>query len=100
MTGLPISAGLPVRGGASRPGVLRFAVTGAIVSTIFFILCWVAALLPIGPGPHMYLQLFTDADIGTGVALAQGLCWSVVFGALVGGLIALVYNLLGSLDRR
>lgn len=80
-------------------GVLRLAFTGAIATGIFFILCWVGVLLPIGPATHMYIQLFTNADMGSGLALAQGLCWSIVFGLIMGTLIALVYNALSWIDR-
>jgi hypothetical protein len=33
------------------------------------------------------------------VALAQGLGWSAAFGFVAGGLLALVYNLLGKVGR-
>lgn len=100
MTESHIAAESAVQGGVTRLSVIRLAVIGAIVSSLFFLLCWVAALVPIGSGPHRYLRLFTNADISSGAALAQGLCWSIVFGALVGGLIALVSNMLGSFGRR
>ncbi|HEX6742245.1 MAG TPA: hypothetical protein VF079_10700 [Sphingomicrobium sp.] len=82
-------------------GVLRLSLTGAIVAGLFYALCWVGRLvLPIGPASHMYLQLFTSADLSSGMALAQGLCWSVVFGLLIGALGAFVYNWLGALERK
>lgn len=79
--------------------VLRLALTGAIAAGIFFVLCWLGVLLPIGPATHMYIQLFTSAEMGSALALAQGLCWSVVFGLIMGALVALVYNALAWLDR-
>jgi hypothetical protein len=84
-----------------RIGVRRLSLTGAIVAGLFYSLCWAGALiLPVGPASHMYLQLFTSAEISSGTALLQGLLWSVVFGLLIGALFAFVYNLLSSLERK
>ena len=82
-----------------RANVLRFALTGALAAAIFYAICWLGAFLPIGPATHMYLKLFTDADINSSLALVQGLCWSLGFGLIVGALIAFIYNLLAPLDR-
>ena len=82
-----------------RANVLRFAVTGALAAAIFYAICWLGAFLPIGPATHMYLKLFTSADINSGLALVQGLCWSFGFGLIAGALIASIYNLLAPLDR-
>lgn len=84
----------------SRVDVVRFALTGALSATIFFFLCWVGAFLPLGPATHMYLQLFTSADANSGLALWQGLCWSLAFGLIAGGLIALSYKLVAAVDGR
>ena len=81
-------------------GVLRFALTGALAAAIFYVFCWVGALLPIGPATHMYLQLFTNAELTSSLALVQGVCWSIGFGLIAGALIAAVYNALAFLDRR
>lgn len=83
-----------------RANVLRFALTGALSAGIFYVFCWIGAFLPIGPATHMYLELFTSAEINSGLALAQGLCWSLGFGLIAGALIAFIYNLLAPLDRR
>ena len=84
----------------NKVGVLRFSITGALSVGVFFILCWLAALLPIGPATHMFIRLFTDAEITSTLALFQGTCWSLLFGLVAGALIALFYNLLASLDGR
>ena len=84
---------------ARRLGVLRCALTGAIAAPLFYLLCWIGALLPIGPVSHMYLQLFTRAEITSNLALAEGTCWSIAFGLIAGALIASIYNLLAPLDR-
>ena len=83
-----------------RIGVARVAVAGAISATAFFILCWVGALLPIGPASHMYLSLFTTGQTSSLVGLFQGICWSLAFGLIAGGLFALSYNALSGLERR
>lgn len=80
--------------------VLRFALTGALAAAIFYAICWVGAFLPIGPASHMYIALFTSAEITSTLALVQGLCWSLGFGLIAGSLIAVIYNLLEPLDRR
>lgn len=80
--------------------VVRFALTGALAATIFFFLCWVGAFLPFGPATHMYLQLFTSADANSGLALWQGLCWSLAFGLIAGAVIALSYKLVAAVDGR
>ena len=74
--------------------VTRFALTGALAAGIFFVFCWLGAFLPIGPATHMYLALFTSAEITSSLALIQGLCWSLGFGLIAGALIAFIYNLL------
>lgn len=79
--------------------VARVALTGLLASGIFYVLCWLGAFLPVGVATHMYLQLFTDADIGSVAALVEGGVWSLVFGSLMGALIALIYNALGSIER-
>jgi hypothetical protein len=48
----------------------------------------------------MYISLFTISPAASGDALATGFAWSLVFGAIGGGLIAAVYNALGFLERR
>jgi hypothetical protein len=81
-------------------GVVRLAVTGALAAAIFFILCWIGAAIGLGPATHGYIGLFTDAPMASTTALVIGTCWSFVFGLVAGGLIALLYNLLATLDRR
>jgi len=83
-----------------KANVLRFALTGALASGIFYLLCWLGAFLPIGPATHMYLALFTSAEINSGLALIQGISWSLAFGFIAGSLIAFIYNRSAFLDRR
>jgi hypothetical protein len=79
--------------------VLRVAVAGAATAAIFYGLCWLGSFLPVGPATHAYLSLFAGADITTLAALLQGICWSIAFGSITGGLFAVVYNAAAGLDR-
>ena len=81
-------------------GVLRLALTGALFTGIFYILCWTGAALGIVPVTHMYLQLFSGEPMGSTAMAVEGTIWSVVFGLLGGTLIAIIYNALAFLDRR
>ena len=87
-------------GSIHKIGVLRLALTGAIASGVFFVSCWVGAQIPLGTLSHMYIQLFTKADLNSTAALAEGLGWSIGFGLIGGALIAWAYNLLGALERK
>jgi hypothetical protein len=84
-----------VRAGDRNPGVLRCALTGALVAALLFILCWIGTFLPVSSPTHAYIGLFTAAPLSSAPALIAGTCWSLAFGAIMGGLIALVYNGLG-----
>ena len=86
--------------GAPRTAVIQAALTGAVASTLFFLLCWISALLPLGPATHMYIRLFTDAGVNSVTALLQGVAWSVIFGLIAGALLVLSARLVASLDRR
>lgn len=83
----------------AKANVLRLALTGALAAGAFYVICWLGAFLPLGPATHMYLKLFTNAEINSSVALVEGLCWSIAFGLIAGALIAFAYNLLAPLDR-
>jgi len=83
-----------------RLGVARLALTGALAMSIFYAFCWIGARLGLGPATHMYLQLFTNAELSSVTALIIGVCWSIGGGLIAGALIALVYNALAFLDRQ
>lgn len=87
-----------MRVASNKVGLLRFALTGALSAGAFAILCWLGARLGIGPITHMYLQLFTNGEIVSFLALIVAVCWSFLAGLVVGGLIALFYNLLAPID--
>lgn len=82
-----------------RLGVWRCAATGAVTLAIVFAVCWIGTLFGQFTWPHMFIALFTSQPVGSGGALAEGLCYSVVFGALTGAVVALSYNLFGFLQR-
>jgi hypothetical protein len=82
-----------------RIGVLRLALTGAITATFVFVLCWLGTFIPFSSPTHAYIGLFTPAEMGSGVALVQGICWSFLFGGLSGAVLAAVYNALAPLER-
>lgn len=83
-----------------RIGILRLALTGAITAGLVFVLCWLGTLVPFSSPTHAYIGLFTPAELSSGLALAQGTCWSFLFGGLSGALFAWVYNALAGLERR
>lgn len=83
----------------SKLSVPRVALAAALSAAGFYALCWLGTRLPIGPATHMYLQLYASGDVTGTTALAQGLCWSLAFGLVAGGIFALIYNALAWQDR-
>lgn len=84
----------------SRLNVLRVALAAALTLVLFFILCWIGARIGFGPGTHMYVQLYSNAEATSITALVLGACWSLGAGLIVGGLFAWMYNLLAPLGER
>ncbi len=80
--------------------VARLAATGAVAAAVFYALCWIGAVALTGPASHMYVQLFTSAEINSGAALLEGIIWSIAFGLIAGALVALFYNVFAFLDRK
>jgi len=85
----------------TRPAVSvsRLLVTGALTAVIAFVLCWLGTLVPFSSPTHAYISLFTTAPVQSAAALVEGGLWSVLFGGLVGGLFAIIYNACAVLDR-
>jgi hypothetical protein len=94
------SARREATGAARTLGVTRLLITGAATAAVVFVVCWLGTLVPFGSPTHAYIGLFTDAEISSGQALAEGTAWSLLFGGLVAGLFALIYNRAGALVRR
>lgn len=99
MATTPATATAPVSE-ERRLGVLRLAVTGALSAAIFFALCWAGAVLGLRGLDHMYIELYTGAEVASALALFEGLFWSLTAGLLVGAIVASVYNALARLGRR
>ena len=84
---------------ASTVNVIRLLVSGGFTAAIVFVLCWIGTFVPFSSPTHAYITLFTAVEASSLRALCEGMLWSLLFGGLVGGLFALVYNATG-LGRR
>lgn len=79
---------------------VRLVATSALAAAVFYVLCWIGALTITGPASHMYVRLFTNAEVTSGVAPLEGVIWSTAFWLVAGALIALFYNAFAFLDRK
>ncbi len=82
-----------------RLSVRRCTATGTIVVGVLFVLCWLGGAMGLLGVSHMFVALFTTAPTTSAVAIASGLFWSLVFGAVTGALTALAYNAFPALNR-
>lgn len=80
---------------ANRIEIVRCAVAVAATLALLFALCWLGALLSIGPATHMFVALFTAAAPISPLALVTGLCSALVFGGLAGAIFAVTFNFAG-----
>jgi hypothetical protein len=80
--------------------VTRLLITGGATAAVVFVLCWVGTFITFSSPTHAYIGLFTNADISSGQALAEGTLWSLLFGALVGAVFALIYNATAMIGRK
>ena len=80
--------------------IARLLISGAATGAVIFVLCWIGALLPYGNPTHAYIPLFTNAEISSVRALAEGTFWSLVFAGLAAALFGVIYNRAGALFRR
>lgn len=76
-----------------KVGLWRSAAAGAATLGVLFIVCWAATAFVGLTGSHMFIEIFTRAPINSLFALAEGLCWALVFGDITGLLAAFFYNL-------
>lgn len=83
-----------------RLGVMRMLAAGGLTAGAIFVLCWLGTFIPFASPTHDYISLFTTADVSSLTALAEGTCWSLLFGALAGAAFALIYNATAALDRQ
>ena len=89
-----------ISGSGRRLGVIRVGVAAGVSAALVFVLCWLGTFVPFGSPTHAYVSLFTPAQMQSIQALGEGTLWSLLFGAFVGAVFAIVYNVLGGLDRR
>ena len=80
-------------------GILHATLVGAAVGGTIFITCWLLAFAPV-TATHSLISLFTTAEPTSLAALALGSCWSIIFGAWVGLLIALASKFVTSITTR
>jgi hypothetical protein len=83
----------------SRLNIVRVTGAGAVTMFILFVSCWLGTAFTSLRLSHMFIELFTAAPVTSVNALAEGMCWSLVFGALTGFLLAWSYNQLAFLSR-
>ena len=83
-----------------RLSVIRLVFAGAVTAAVIFILCWLGTFIPFSSPTHAYISLFTHADMRSIEAFMEGSVWSLLFGALSGGLFALIYNATAPFARR
>lgn len=79
--------------------VRRLVVASGATAATVFILCWLGTFVPFSSPTHAYIGLFTIAGPSSVQALTEGTLWSLLFGALVGGVFALIYNATAALAR-
>lgn len=77
---------------ATKSQLLHFTVVGALVFAIVFVACWLFAFTPVS-ATHAFIALFTTAETTSLSALAQGTCWSLVFGAWLGFVTAAIHRI-------
>lgn len=76
-----------------RFGLVRAALTGAAVSGVLFLACWLGTAIEGLNVTHAYISLFTAEPVSSQAALAEGGPWAVAAGAVVGALIAFFHGL-------
>ena len=94
------TASLREAGVGHRVSLTRLLITGGATAAAVFVLCWVGTFITFSSPTHAYIGLFTNADVNSGQALAQGTLWSLLFGALVGAVSALIYNATAAIGRK
>ena len=68
----------------SKQNFWRCVATGAAILASLFVICWIGTMVSNLRLSHMFIQLFTTAPVDSGVALLEGVCSSLVFGAITG----------------
>jgi len=68
---------------------LETTLVGAFVLGVLFVMCWVTAAYGKIVVPGAFVRLFTRHPVDSISALYEGVLWAVLFGAIIGALIAL-----------
>lgn len=87
------------RRSTAQLNVLLVALTTSLAIVAFVLICWIGVRLGLGPGTHMFISVFSDADVGSTAALIAAISWSFFGGGLIGAIFALIYNALAGLNR-
>ncbi len=82
-----------------RLNVFRVTVATSLSAVAFVVLCWIGARIGFGPADHMFVSMFSDAEVTSVAALLAGLCWSFLAGAVIGAVFASIYNALAGFER-
>ena len=72
----------------------------ALSTLALYVACWLGAAALNLPVTHMFIGLFTAAEITSVTALCVGGFWSFIWGGFAGLVTAVMYNLVGFVDRR
>lgn len=80
--------------------IARLAAATGITAAVIFVLCWLGTFVPFSSPTHAYISLFTNAEISSSLALAEGVCWSLLFGLIVGAVFAIIYNATAPFGRK
>ena len=86
-------------GAVSTISILHATLVGAVVGGTIFIMCWLLAFAPV-TATHSLISLVTTAEPTSVAALSLGSCWSIIFGAWVGFLIATANKFVTSITTR
>ena len=84
---------------ASIP-LIRSAAAGAAALGVIYVACWAGTQVPGLTVSHMFLALFTKAEMTSTAALTEGLGWALAFGAFSAAAIAFFYNRFAFLNPR
>ena len=92
------SAGSPA---PARQSVGRASLLGAALLAVVFLLCWATEAVAGAPPARAVLAFFgASAGLITPAQGVAGVGWAIITGGIVGGLLALIGNVLTNLGRR
>jgi hypothetical protein len=84
----------------AKLGVVHCTFTGCAVLGILFLLAWATEAVADIPASQAFVAIFTQQALGAPRAqFASGLASAIVIGGMVGGLVALCFNLFIAMPR-